>query len=46
MTIDVSWGATLALQYAALLDPCRAITLYLKQPIDANDPTENNAAGV
>lgn len=46
MTIDASWGATLALQYAALDQPARAAQLYLKQPIDANDPTENNAAGV
>lgn len=46
MTIDASWGANLGAQFAALQDPCRAIQLYLKQPIDANDPTETNAAGV
>ena len=46
MSIDSSWGATLAAQTAAVLAPCRAATLYLKTPIDANDPTETNAAGV
>lgn len=46
MTIDASWGANLAAQVAALLAPCRNAQLYLKTPIDATDPTENNAAGV
>jgi hypothetical protein len=46
MNIDASWGSTVAAQLAALNVPCRAMQLYLKQPIDANDPTENNAAGV
>lgn len=46
MTIDASWGSSFAAQYAALSGLCRAVTLYLKQPIDALDPTENNASGV
>lgn len=46
MTIDASWGANLGAQFAALQDPARAVQLYLKQPIDATDPTEVNAAGV
>lgn len=46
MTIDVSWGANLAAQVAALQAPCRNAQLYLKTPIDATDPTETNAPGV
>jgi len=46
MTFDASWGASVALAFAALDTPCRSVQLYLKQPIDAADPTENNAAGV
>lgn len=46
MTIDASWGSTLATQIAALSGPTRAVQLYLKTVIDANDPTENNAPGV
>lgn len=46
MTIDASWGASVSAQFTALEDSCRAVQLYLKQPIDATDPTENNAAGV
>lgn len=46
MTIDASWGTTQAAQLAALDPQCRSANLYLKQPIDADDPTENNASGV
>lgn len=46
MTIDPSWGANLAAQVTALNAPCRSAQLYLKTPIDATDPTENNAPGV
>jgi hypothetical protein len=46
MAIDASWGATPATQLAALNVQCRSVQLYLKTPVDANDPTENNAAGV
>lgn len=46
MNIDASWGDTVGAQLTALQGQCRAVQLYLKQPIDALDPTETNASGV
>lgn len=46
MNIDASWGSTQTLQMTNLSQVCRASQLYLKVPINANAPTENNASGV